>query len=139
VGNEGVLNGARELWIHHHLKISVLIWVNLPLSQNPVYVAVIQLFAQYMGSVSTVTTVKWLWFLINVGALAGVLVHLARIFKASADAKGGEVAQLYGAFAHTSHMSRFLFAKLVLVHVSRSCIACVLCCYRGHESCRKEY
>merc|ERR1711865_243978 len=56
----------------------------------------IQLFAQYMGSVSTVTTVKWLWFLINIGALAGVLVHLARIFKAGADAKGGEVAQLYG-------------------------------------------
>jgi len=60
------------------------------------YPTVIQLFAQYMGSVSTVTTVKWLWFLINVGALAGVLMHLARIFKAGADAKGGEVAQLYG-------------------------------------------
>lgn len=58
--------------------------------------AVIQLFAQYMGSVSTVSAVKWLWFLINVTALAGVLVHLARVFKAGADAKGGEVAQLYG-------------------------------------------
>jgi len=58
--------------------------------------AVMQLFALYMGSVSTVTTVKWLWFLINIGALGGVLVHLARIFKAGADAKGGEVAQLYG-------------------------------------------
>merc|ERR1712127_263099 len=32
---------------------------------------VIQLFAQYMGSVSTVSAVKWLWFLINVSALAG--------------------------------------------------------------------
>ena len=49
-----------------------------------------------MGSVSTVSAVKWLWFLINVTALAGVLVHLARVFKAGADAKGGEVAQLYG-------------------------------------------
>ena len=50
-----------------------------------------------MGSVSTVTTVKWLWFIINLAALGGVLIHLARIFKAGADAKGGEVAQLYGA------------------------------------------
>jgi len=56
----------------------------------------IQLFAQYMGSVSTVTTVKWLWFIIDLAALAGVMMHLARIFKAGADAKGGEVAQLYG-------------------------------------------
>jgi bacteriorhodopsin len=64
----------------------------------PVF-AVIQLFAQYMGSVSTVTTVKWLWFMINLAALGGVLMHLARIFKAGADAKGGEVAQLYGALS----------------------------------------
>ena len=61
--------------------------------------AVIQLFAQYMGSVSTVTTVKWLWFIIDLAALAGVMMHLARIFKAGADAKGGEVAQLYGALS----------------------------------------
>ena len=59
---------------------------------------VIQIFAQYMGSISTVSTVKWLWFLINIGALAGVLIHLARVFKAGADAKGGEVAQLYGVY-----------------------------------------
>lgn len=64
--------------------------------------AVIQLFAQYMGSVSTVTTVKWIWFLINIAALGGVLMHLARIFKAGADAKGGEVAQLYGELNATS-------------------------------------
>merc|ERR1712216_901220 len=56
----------------------------------------IQLFAQYMGSVSTVTTVKWLWFILNLAGLAGVLAHLARVFKAGADSKGGEVAQLYG-------------------------------------------
>jgi hypothetical protein len=51
-----------------------------------------------MGSISTVSTVKWLWFLINIAALAGVLIHLARVFKAGADAKGGEVAQLYGLY-----------------------------------------
>ena len=67
--------------------------------------AVIQLFAQYMGSVSTVSAVKWLWFLINVSALAGVLVHLARVFKAGADAKGGEVAQLYGTSLASLHIS----------------------------------
>ena len=50
-----------------------------------------------MGSVSTVTTVKWLWFILNLAGLAGVLAHLARVFKAGADSKGGEVAQLYGA------------------------------------------
>jgi bacteriorhodopsin len=59
---------------------------------------VIQLFSLYMGSVSTISAVKWLWFLISIGALAGYLLHVARIFKASADVKGGEVAQLYGRF-----------------------------------------
>ena len=58
----------------------------------------IQLFSMYMGSVSTISAVKWLWFLISIGALAGYLLHVARIFKASADVKGGEVAQLYGRF-----------------------------------------
>jgi len=56
----------------------------------------IQIFAQYMGSVSSVSSVKWLWFIISIAGLAGVLVHLARIFKTSADAKGGEISLLYG-------------------------------------------
>ena len=38
-------------------------------------------------------------FIIDLAALAGVMMHLARIFKAGADAKGGEVAQLYGALS----------------------------------------
>jgi len=58
--------------------------------------AVIQIFAGYIGSVSTIHTVKWLWFLIYIAALAGVVFHLVRFFKASADAKGGDLAMLYG-------------------------------------------
>ena len=34
-----------------------------------------------MGSVSVVTTVKWFWFLLSIGALAAVIVALARSFK----------------------------------------------------------
>ena len=69
----------------------------------------IQIFAQYMGSVSSVTSVKWLWFVISIAGLAGVLVHLARVFKTSADAKGGEFSLLYGA--------SFLNLTLVIVHL----------------------
>jgi bacteriorhodopsin len=55
-----------------------------------------------MGSVSVVTTVKWFWFLIGLAALFAVLVHFAQTFKAYADAKGGEIAQLYGKLAWLS-------------------------------------
>lgn len=77
-------------------KFILTIFVLLPNVSAPF--SVIQLFSLYMGSVSTISAVKWLWFLISIGALAGYLLHVARIFKASADVKGGEVAQLYGRF-----------------------------------------
>lgn len=57
---------------------------------------VIYLFSLYMGSVSVVTTVKWFWFLVGVCALFGVIVHFAQVFKAAADAKGSDIAALYG-------------------------------------------
>ncbi|KAJ1492190.1 hypothetical protein T484DRAFT_1611851, partial [Baffinella frigidus] len=59
----------------------------------------IQLFAQYIGAISTVMSVKWMWFLISLTALAGAVYHIVQVFKASADAKGGEVAALYGKVA----------------------------------------
>lgn len=40
--------------------------------------------------------VKWLWFIIQVGAFVIVAHHLIVLFKAAAEAKGGEIAQLYG-------------------------------------------
>lgn len=55
-----------------------------------------------MGSVSVVTTVKWFWFLIGLAALFAVVVHFAQVFKAYADAKGGELSQLYGKLAWLS-------------------------------------
>ena len=64
---------------------------------NAIYIA-----CGYMGSVSVVTTVKWFWFLIGLGALFAVIVHFAQVFKAFADAKGGERAQIYGKIAWIS-------------------------------------
>jgi len=64
---------------------------------NAIYVA-----SGYMGSVSVVTTVKWFWFLIGLAALFAVIVHFAQVFKAYADAKGGELSQLYGKLAWLS-------------------------------------
>uniref|UniRef100_A0A6U4PPW4 Rhodopsin n=2 Tax=Hemiselmis andersenii TaxID=464988 RepID=A0A6U4PPW4_HEMAN len=52
--------------------------------------------AAFLGSVSVVSEVKWLWFFINIGALIIVSHHIVVLFKAAAEAKGGEVAQLYG-------------------------------------------
>mmetsp|Transcript_2614 Transcript_2614/g.4211 ORF Transcript_2614/g.4211 Transcript_2614/m.4211 type:complete len:204 (-) Transcript_2614:207-818(-) len=62
----------------------------------------IYLCSLYMGSVSVVTTVKWFWFLIGLVALFAVVVHFAQIYKAAADARGGEAAQLYGKVAWLS-------------------------------------
>jgi hypothetical protein len=52
-------------------------------------------FAAFLGSVSVVEEVKWLWFFIMIGALVVVGHHLVVLFKASAEAKGGDHAQLY--------------------------------------------
>ncbi|KAJ1479835.1 opsin 1 [Baffinella frigidus] len=62
----------------------------------------IYVLAGYMGSVSVVTTVKWFWFLIGLVGLACVIMHFAQTFKVSADAKGGELAALYGKVAWLS-------------------------------------
>ena len=62
----------------------------------------IYVLAGYMGSVSVVTTVKWFWFLIGLLGLGGVIIHFAQTFKVSADAKGGELAALYGKVAWLS-------------------------------------
>lgn len=64
--------------------------------------AAIYIGSGYMGSVSVVTTVKWFWFLIGLAALFAVIVHFAQVFKAYADAKGGELSQLYGKLAWLS-------------------------------------
>ena len=45
----------------------------------------------YMGSVSVVTTVKWFWFMLSLGALAAVLVSLARSYKDSSMQRYPEV------------------------------------------------
>jgi len=54
------------------------------------------IIALYMGSVSVVTTVKWFWFLLSIGALAAVIVALARSFKEASMQRYPEVAELYG-------------------------------------------
>lgn len=73
-----------------------------PKSDNTLPFTAIYVAAGYMGSVSVVTTVKWFWFLIGLAALFAVVVHFAQVFKAYADAKGGEVSQLYGKLAWLS-------------------------------------
>jgi hypothetical protein len=50
----------------------------------------------FLGAISVVSEVKWLWFIIQVGAFVIVAHHLIVLFKAAAEAKGGEIAQLYG-------------------------------------------
>lgn len=64
----------------------------------------IQLFAQYIGAISTVMSVKWIWFLISLAALAGAVYHVVAIFKGSADAKGGDVAAVYSKVAWTASL-----------------------------------
>ena len=66
------------------------------------FVTAIYVAAGYMGSVSVVTTVKWFWFLLGLAALFAVVVHFAQVFKAYADAKGGERSQVYGKVAWLS-------------------------------------
>ena len=67
--------------------------------------------AGYMGAVSVVTTVKWFWFLIGLAALFAVIVHFAQVFKAYADAKGGELSQLYGKLAWLSILVALMSAR----------------------------
>eukprot|EP00961_Rhodomonas_salina_P262463 3546990-Rhodomonas_salina.1 len=59
-------------------------------------VEVLGVFCAYMGAVSVVTTVKWFWFVISLIALVIVLMGLAKSFKEAANARGGEIASLYG-------------------------------------------
>jgi len=51
------------------------------------------IIALYMGSVSVVTTVKWFWFLLSIGALAAVIVALARSFKEASMQRYPEVRE----------------------------------------------
>lgn len=57
--------------------------------------AVIQNFAMYIGAISVLSEVKWMWFIITLAGLAGVLLHLSKVFKSAADAKGGAAAELF--------------------------------------------
>ncbi len=61
--------------------------------------------AAFFGTISVVTDVKWLWFLISVLGLVGALVHFSKIFKEASDAKGSEIVQLYGKIALISTYS----------------------------------
>ncbi|EKX37035.1 hypothetical protein GUITHDRAFT_145279 [Guillardia theta CCMP2712] len=63
---------------------------------------VVQVFAQYMASVSVLDTVKWFWFLIEICGLMFLVFHVTRIFKATAENKGGEAAVLYNKVAWTT-------------------------------------
>ena len=58
--------------------------------------------ASFLGTVSVVTSVKWVWFLISLAGLAGVLSHFGTVFKKSAEVKGADLAQLYGKVAWLS-------------------------------------
>mmetsp|Transcript_22838 Transcript_22838/g.16163 ORF Transcript_22838/g.16163 Transcript_22838/m.16163 type:complete len:160 (+) Transcript_22838:1-480(+) len=56
---------------------------------------IIQNFAMYIGAISVLSEVKWMWFIITLAGLAGVLLHLSKVFKSAADAKGGAAAELF--------------------------------------------
>lgn len=56
--------------------------------------------------------VKWLWFFIMIGALVVVAHHIAVLFKASAEAKGGEIAQLYNKVFVPASFS-YIFAAIM--------------------------
>jgi bacteriorhodopsin len=59
----------------------------------------------FLGAISVVSEVKWLWFIIQVGAFVIVAHHLIVLFKAAAEAKGGEIAQLYGKVSYLIFLS----------------------------------
>jgi len=68
----------------------------------------------YMGSVSVVTTVKWFWFMLSLGALAAVLVSLARSYKDSSMQRYPEVAELYGKTAWLTILVFFCYPAVWL-------------------------
>lgn len=49
----------------------------------------------YMASISVAQEVKWCWFLMSLGGLAGYVLSLVRIYKPAAEARSEGVAELY--------------------------------------------
>merc|ERR1712216_954887 len=49
----------------------------------------------YMASISVAQEVKWCWFLMSLGGLAGYVLSLVRIYKPAAEARSEGVSELY--------------------------------------------
>jgi len=78
------------------LLLGILSGASTELIAGAVGADCVWILAAFLGSVSYVQEVKWLWFFIMVAALVVVAHHIAVLFKATAEAKGGDIAQLYG-------------------------------------------
>jgi len=84
-----------------------------------------------LGTVTAITGVKWVWFILSVVGIVGVLLHFAKIFKEAADAKGSEVAQLYGklAFISTYSWAGYLIVWLFSVGFDSFSVSFEVCAY----------
>lgn len=85
----------------------------------------------FFGTISAIEGVKWLWFIISIVGIAGVLAHFSKIFKEAADAKGGEIVQLYGKLGLISTYSwvGYLLVWLFSVGFSSFSVSFEACCY----------